>query len=776
MALAPTRATRSPGNVPVELTSFVGRRQGLADLKRALASTRLLTLTGVGGVGKTKLALRAGRESTRSYPDGVWFVELAPIQDPELVAQAVFTALGLQDHSSSWAMSTLSDYLADKRPLLILDNCEHVHDAAAVLAGSLLRACPKLRILATSRQALGVIGEVVIDVPTLSLPEEGDASPEALLRSDAVSLFVERATAVQRGFAVNAANAAAILRVCTNLDGIPLALELAAVRLNALGMDALDRGLSTRLGALGTGDRSVSPRQQTLEAAIDWSYQLLSERERLLWARLAVFAGGFELDAAQAVCADDKLATEEIAELVGSLVEKSVLKRRLSDPGDRFRLLEPLRQFGRERLREADGETRFQRRHRDWIRELASIAGANDARQVVAFERISIERANLWAALEFCLSEPGEAEAGAAICGDLWVYWAAQGPATDVRRMLAALLELIPAPDRSRGTLLWISALFFSQMGDQSTASRMATEGLAIGRATSDPELVGWSLQGLGVVAYLEGRWDDTVAYGTESINLARTMASRFLALSATVLLAVGRTFRGEHDEGIALATDGIRQSEALGETWQRATLLQFLAVATLHRGEPAEADRYARQCLELKRDLGDLTGMASAIEALASIAMALGSGERTATLLGAADATWRSIPIAILEPLRADHDHAGADARAAVGSARFEAAYRAGLQMTRDEVVDFALEVRTSAAQRPTAERPFTDAPLSRREMEVAELIADGATNAQVAARLFISERTVESHLASIFNKLGVDSRLQVARWFASTKETAAI
>ena len=312
MAVAPTRATLHAGNLPVELTSFVGRRQGLAELKRALASTRLLTLTGAGGVGKTKLALRAGRESARQYPDGVWFVELAPIQDPELVPQAVFTALGLQDHSSSWAVSTLSDYLADKRPLLILDNCEHVHDAAAVLAGTLLRACPDVRILATSRQALGVTGEVVIDVPTLSLPDDGDASPEALLRSDAVALFVERAGAVQQGFAVDAANAAAILSVCTHLDGIPLALELAAVRLKALGLDALDRGLAARLGALGTGDRSLSLRQQTLEGAIDWSYQLLSEHERLLWARLSVFAGGFELDAAQAVCAGDGLDAEEI--------------------------------------------------------------------------------------------------------------------------------------------------------------------------------------------------------------------------------------------------------------------------------------------------------------------------------------------------------------------------------------------------------------------------------------------------------------------------------
>src|SRR5438105_695772 len=220
MALAPARATPNADNLPVELTSFVGRRQGLADLKRALASTRLLTLTGAGGVGKTKLALRAGRESTRQYRDGVWFVELAPVQDSELVAQAVFTALGLQDHSSSSAVATLAEYLVDKRPLLILDNCEHVHDAAAVLAGTLLRACPDVRILATSRQALGVAGEVVIDVPTLSLPEEGEPSPESLLRSDAVALFVERASAVQTGFAVNAANAAAILRVCTHVDGI----------------------------------------------------------------------------------------------------------------------------------------------------------------------------------------------------------------------------------------------------------------------------------------------------------------------------------------------------------------------------------------------------------------------------------------------------------------------------------------------------------------------------------------------------------------------------
>ena len=642
MALAPTRATTLTGNLPVELTSFVGRRQGLADLKHALASNRLLTLTGAGGVGKTKLALRAGRESSRQYPDGVWFVELAPIQDPKLIPQAVVAALGLQDHSSSWAVSNLGDYLVDKRPLLILDNCEHVHDAAAVLAGTLLRACPEVRILATSRQALGVTGEVVIDVPPLALPEVGDASTESLLRSDAAALFVERASAVQHGFAVDAGNAAAVLNVCTHLDGIPLALELAAVRLKSLGLDALDRGLKARLGALGTGDRSVSPRQQTLEAAIDWSYQLLGDHERLLWTRLSVFAGGFELDAAQAVCGGDGLPAEEIPELVGGLVEKSVLKRRQGDTADRFRLLEPLRQFGMERLAHGGGETGLRSRHLAWVRQLAAEAGANDSRQVGAFERAHRERSNIWSALEYCLTAPDRVDLGAEICLDLWIYWACQGPVSDVRRLMADLLDQLPRADRSRGTVLWVAAMLAAQDGDPLTSGRNAEEALAIGRTLNDAEIVGWSLQGRGYAAYVERRWDDLLAAATESLTLARTMGSAFRELSALGLLAVAHTARGEPDEGIAVARDAIRLSERIGESWVRAYLFQYMAVAMLQRGDGAQAEKYARASLALRRDLDDLNGMATGADVLASIAIAREAPDRAATLLGAAKAMRR--------------------------------------------------------------------------------------------------------------------------------------
>src|SRR4051812_38781642 len=568
-AVPPTRAPASAGNLPVELTSFVGRRQGLADLKRTLTTTRLLTLTGAGGVGRGGSGVGGRAPRARQYPDGVWFVELAAVHDPELVPQAVFTALGLQDHSSNWAVSTLCAYLADKRPLLILDNCEHVHEAAAVLAGTLLRTCPDVRILATSRQSLGVTGEVVVDVPTLALPDEGDASPEALLRSDAVALFVERAAAVQHGFAVDPGNAAAILSVCTHVDGIPLALELAAVRLNALGLDGLERGLAARLGSLGTGDRSVSLRQQTLEAAIDWSYQLLREPERRLGDRLSVFGGGFELAAARAVCAGDGLDDAEIPELIGSLVDKSVIRRRQEDGGGRLRLLEPLRQFGRERLREADAEHGLRSRHARWVADLAHAVAAEDADQVALFGRVRKERANIWAAIDFCLDDPAEAELGASICGDLWVYWVAQGPVTDIRRVLSALLASIPA-GTARGRAMYTAGSLAFVQNDYLVARAMFEEAVSIGREARDADLVSRSLSFLSSVAWVQSMPAEALAFGDESVALARSMHLRGATLRALTSRGYASLGRGDFDDAIEIAREAVRLSEDLGETWER--------------------------------------------------------------------------------------------------------------------------------------------------------------------------------------------------------------
>ncbi len=351
----------------------MGRRDELGAIKRRLGTARLVTLTGPGGVGKTRLALRTARDLGAHFSDGADFVALAEIASSADVAPAVATTLGLQDRATPWTVALLGDHLADKRVLLVLDNCEHVLEAVAVLAGTLLRRCPDLQILATSRQSLGIAGEVVELVQPMAMPDPDDHSTSTAWQSDAVTLFVERAAARGRGFTVDANSAPAVLELCRQLDGLPLALELAAVRLDSLGIDALRDGLRKKMQVLGTGDRSHLPHQRTMEATIDWSYQLLEPEERLLFERLSVFAGGFEIDAAQEVCADVELPAASIPDIVGALVEKSLVQRVQRAGRERFRVLEILRQFGRERLvgdvRDASsasppGMDRGPRRHR----------------------------------------------------------------------------------------------------------------------------------------------------------------------------------------------------------------------------------------------------------------------------------------------------------------------------------------------------------------------------------------------------------------------------
>jgi len=408
---------RHLSNLPAEVTSFVGRRQELREVKRLLSTTRLLTLTGSGGVGKTKLALRAAADMSRGFPDGVWLVLLASIGDPLLVTQAVFNALGVHDLSAGLSLSSLTDYLAGKRLLLVLDNCEHLLDGCAVLASTLIASCPDLRVLATSRQALAVAGEVRMVVPPMSLPaEDGDASAQQLLGCDAVGLLSERAATASPGFTVGASNAEQVLALCRKLDGIPLALELAAVRLASLSLEQLNHGLPSELSILGEGNRGAETRHQTLEATIGWSYGLLDEQERLLWARLSVFAGGFEEDAATEVCPDALIPAEQIPGLLGALVDKSILKRQLKGANpSRYWLLETMRQYGLERLNEVGETSTTTKRHFDWICGPARLAGAWDGRQSETFTRISNERYNLWAALDFCSRQPGELAAAAEV-------------------------------------------------------------------------------------------------------------------------------------------------------------------------------------------------------------------------------------------------------------------------------------------------------------------------------------------------------------------------
>src|SRR6516225_8323 len=456
--MAPVR--HGAGNLPAELTSFVGRRGELAEVRRLLAGSRLVTLTGVGGVGKTRLAVRAAAGLRRAFRDGVWLVQLDQLRDPALVAQAVAETLGLQDRAGYAPEAAVAEHLAGRQLLLVLDNCEHLVDAAAKLADLLLRAAAGLRVLATSRESLNITGETVLAVPPLAAPEAWRLLTVAeLTRFPAAGLFTERAAQVVPGFAVTEADMAAVAGICRRLEGLPLAIELAAARLPVLSPEQIDARLGDRLGLLTQGSRTWPARQQTLRASVGWSYELCSPAERLLWTRLSVFNGGCELDAAEGICADHRLAAGEVLDLLAALAGKSILIAAHRKGVARYRLPETLREYGQERLHESGEYTALRRRHRDWHEQLARQANTDWLSPQIAglTARLHREHANVNAAQDFCQAEPGEAEAGLRIAIHVWLfyYWSAGHISEGRYRLGQALAEAgEPTVWRARGLLL----------------------------------------------------------------------------------------------------------------------------------------------------------------------------------------------------------------------------------------------------------------------------------------------------------------------------------
>jgi predicted ATPase/DNA-binding CsgD family transcriptional regulator len=739
-----------------------------------------VTLTGIGGVGKTRLALRAAAGLARAFRDGVWLVQLDQVRDEALVAQAVAGALGLQDRAGYSPAAALAEYLAGRQLLLVLDNCEHLVDAAAKLADLLLREAAGLRVLATSRESLNISGESVLAVPPLAAPEAGRPLTVAeLARFSAAGLFAERAGQVVPGFAVTEANVAAVAGICRRLEGLPLAIELAAARLSVLSPEQIDARLRDRLGLLTRGGRTGPARQQTLRASIEWSYELCSEPERLLWARLSVFAGGFELDAAEGICADRRLAAEEVLDLLAALAGKSILTVAHREGTARYRLSETLREFGQERLQESGEYTALRRRHRDWHEQLARRAdtGWLSPRAADVAARLFREHANVQAAQDFCQAEPGEAEAGLRIALHVWLfyYWIS-GHFSEGRYRLSQVLAQTGEPTvwRARGMLL--ASFLAAASGDRGAVQPLLEQGTILAGQLNDPATRAFAAWAAGTACLLAGDLPHAIADFEDGLAVLPAAAVRGRQ-RALLLLGVADAAGLAGDEELAVACH--RELAALTEAGSDYTRRAYsayslwaLGVAAWRRGDPDQATELEQQSLRLRRN--DRMGSTWCVEALAWIAASGHQYERAAVLLGAAAGLWQSMGTTLdgHKPMAGHHRDCERQTRQALGEVAFQAAYRRGLELPAEDVLAYVLQQPPDKPpKKPSAPAVAAEPLLTPRELQVALLVAGGLSNKEIAAELVIAQRTAENHVEHILTKLGFTSRAHVAAWVAASQ-----
>lgn len=768
----PTASRPWAGNLPADFTSFVGRRHEVAEARRLLGESRLVTLTGFGGVGKTRLALRVARELERSFRDGVWLVDLAPLRDPGLVAQSVAAAVGMRDESSRWALTVLAEYLAGRQLVLLLDNCEHLLDPCAVLAETVLRRAPELRILATSRQPLGVAGERTLVVPPLPVPDVDRPTPSAgaLAQYDAVALFIDRAKAVMPDFAVTEDNVEAVTRLTQRLDGIPLALELAAARTRVLSPGQIVNRLHDRYRLLSSGPRTARPQQQSLQALIDWSFDLCSAEERTLWARLTVFPRDFDVEAAEEICPGEGLAREEVLDALAGLVDKSVLVVDATGSQVRYRLPETLREYGLSRLAEQGQEIELRRRHRDHYRRLCGRAAADwfGPRQVEWTKWAQVEYVNLRAALEFCLAEPGEAGRGLAMFPGLATYWVVTGSLGEGQRFLERALAAETAPSLGRARALWIVAGNAVHQGDLAAAEAAGEESRRLAQQYGDAWTFGYACVYLGMARMLAGDLDSADALFREALEAAADTAP--VAALALVRLAETAVRRGDVATAAARCGECVAICEAHGDSWVRAEALWTWAALSWEQGDTGQATALARESLRLRAAFHDQVGIAQCLEVLAWIASER-APDRAARLLGAADAVWRAVGGSLF-PHFADHHHrCTTEIKRRLGNRGYDQAFRRGGRRALTDTVADALGEKPEPATAATGEKPA----LTRREREIADLVAQGLRNREIAAKLVISQRTADSHVEHILTKLGFRTRAQIAAWVAEHRMKSA-
>jgi predicted ATPase/DNA-binding CsgD family transcriptional regulator len=755
-----------PGELPGEVTGFVGRRRELAVLDGLLATARLVTVTGPGGVGKTRVALRAAARARGRFADGAFLAELGGLHDPALLPHTVANCLGLPEQDARAQADAIVDYLQGRQLLLILDSCEHLIGACADLTGLLLRYAARVTVLATSRQPMNVPGEHCYPVPPLPVPrpEAGGSG-----RGDAVELFAQRATAASPGFAVTAGNRDDVIRLCRRLDGIPLAIELAAVQLRTLTLSQLGGRLEHRLGPLAGDRRAVPPHQQTLSATTRWSYDLCSPAEQRLWARLSVFAGSFDIPAAEAVCAGGPLAAEDVLPTLIGLVDKSVVLRS-EDDGTRYWLLDTIREFGVGRCDREEAEA-ARDRHIAYFRALAGDFGAHakDDDQLPRYRRLRREHPDLRAALGYALSGPGREREAARLAADLRAYWEISGLLREGTYWLTKLLARFEDPSAERAWLLLTRGVLATLQGDLALAVADLELSISLAQEHRESRACALGHAYLCLALTFSGRHAEAAASGAVAAERLDALGHFAGLVSLDIHLGYLHLLSGEFDLAIERCDQGLGRLGASQERWARGYLLVIKAMTLFFQGQDEASAAAARSALIKKHELGDTVGTAYCLEALGMLSVRQQRAERTAWLFGAADVLWdmagtRLGGTAIMEEL---HQQAVKAAQDALGEGRYAALFRGGAAQPLDRIVGLAAaddDELPAAPGLPAA--PDLPGPLTEREREIAVLVAEGMSNRDIARQLAIAKRTVDAHLGHIFAKLGISSRVRLATW----------
>ena len=796
----------------------MGREREMAEVERGLASTRLLTLTGAGGSGKTRLALEAARDLVGAYPNGVWLVELAPLSEGALVPKEVAEALGVPERPAQPLDDTLAEVLRDRELLLLVDNCEHLLEATARLVDGLLDSCPHLSILATSREAIGVEGETRWPVPPLSVPGGGlESSEEELEAFESVRLFVERAGGRDPSFSLSPQNKRAVTEICARLEGIPLAIELAAARVDTLSPDQISKRLGGSLDLLTRGGRTAEPRQRTLKGTLDWSHDLLSEPEKVLFRRLSVFAGGWTLTTAETVASGNGVEEGEVLDLLSGLVEKSlVLAEEHGGSGVRYRMLEPVKQYAREKLGDAGEGEAVRCRHADFFLALAERAqpqlrGPEDKAWL---ERLEREHDNMRAALSFAL-ECEEAELALRLAGALGTFWHMHSHSDAGRKWLEAALardDKVPAVVRIKAleALYWLA---FDRW-DHDRAQAIAREAMELSAEAEIEASLAASLRIMSAgPAWVRGDYERGKELLEESLRISREAGDRIMMAEALIQLAATAWGQGDTERGNEIYEEGIELCREAGYTfrlpdflfslgyqlllegdYERGAALNEEAVAigrehgykrslnfaldnqgwaALLQGDHTRAKTFYEESLAVSKELGDRACASESLDGLACVAAAEGEAPRAARLFGAAEALRETLSEAVVfqhTPEEAAwREPSRSRARSHLGEAGWEETLAQGRVMGLREAIEYALSEEDTSATLPAPEQPSTSelpAGLTNREVEVLGLVATGMTNAQVAEKLFLSPRTVQRHLNSVYHKIGVGSRTAATRF----------